>query len=77
MEALKNFLVLTRSVVGDEPDEVVLLCPLVESGGKYISGSHFPPADVGFAARSRRVNTLKKCSQLSRRPELRDGFQFL
>jgi hypothetical protein len=46
--------------------------------GKRVFGdSHFPPAPARFGALSHQVNAFKKCSQLSRRPELRDGFQFL
>ena len=48
-----------------------------KSGGKYVCGSHFPPAEARFATCSHRVNALKKCSRLGRRLELRDGFQFL
>jgi integrase len=47
-----------------------------KKGGKY-DCSHVPPAEVGVATRSRRVDTFEKCSQLGRRPELRNGFQFL
>ncbi len=51
--------------------------PREKLGGKYVCGSHFPPAEECFAGYSCCVNAFKKCSQLGRRPELRNGFQFL
>ncbi len=45
--------------------------------GKYARGSYLPPAEPGLATCSRHVNAFKKCSQLGRRPELRNGFEFL
>src|SRR5437667_2683410 len=36
-----------------------------------------PSREVGFATRSRSGNAFEKCSQLGRRPEVRNGFQFL
>ena len=49
----------------------------MKSRGKCVCSSHFPPAEVRLATHSRRLKAFKKCSQLSRRPELWDGFQFL
>ena len=48
-----------------------------KSGGKYVRGSHSPPAEARFSAWSRHVNAFKKGSQLGRRSELRNGFQSL
>ena len=48
-----------------------------KSGGKRVWGSHFPPANMGLAMRSRRMNAFEKCSLLGHRPELRNRFQLL
>ena len=50
-KALQDFLVLIQDVIGDEPNEVVFLCPLVEDIG------------AGVSARNERLAEARDASQ--------------
>ncbi len=67
----------TAVILRNLPVKRLWLSDRENSGRKYAYGSYFPPTEEGLATRSRRVNALKKCSQPSGGPKLRNSFQFL
>jgi hypothetical protein len=59
----------SRVQLGQRPEVAPVLCSET-SGGKYVCGSQFPPAEKGLPLRPRHVNAFKKCSQLGRRCQI-------
>ena len=59
----------SRVLLGQRPEVAPVLCSET-SGGKYVCGSQFPPAEMGLVTRSRHVNAFKKRSQPGRRCQI-------